>query len=97
MQAKGIDVVPQVSCRPLQMEYQFSAPFPLESMPCMEPVLKADLEGEQRERERLEGQPVTVSGRAGYELVASGSETQIAFKADNPDSSATFAQWATGV
>jgi N-acyl-D-aspartate/D-glutamate deacylase len=48
MQAKGIEVVPQVSCRPLQMEYQFSSPFPLESMPCMEPVLKADFEGRKR-------------------------------------------------
>jgi N-acyl-D-aspartate/D-glutamate deacylase len=47
-QAKGIEIIPQVSCRPLQMEYQFSAPFPLESMECFKPVLQADREGKKR-------------------------------------------------
>ncbi len=47
LQADGVEVYPQVSCRPLQMEYQFSAPFPLESLDCMRPVLKADRPGKK--------------------------------------------------
>jgi N-acyl-D-aspartate/D-glutamate deacylase len=48
LQAEGIDLYPQVSCRALCMEYQFSAPFPWESSPIFEPVLRADREGKKR-------------------------------------------------
>jgi N-acyl-D-aspartate/D-glutamate deacylase len=48
LQADGRRVYPQVSCRPLQMEYQFEAPFPWESLAIFEPVLRADHEGKKR-------------------------------------------------
>jgi len=48
LQAEGVEVIPQVSCRPLQMEYQFSAPFPWESLELFKPVLQADIEGKKR-------------------------------------------------
>jgi hypothetical protein len=45
VQAQGIDVVPQVSCRPLVLEFQFAAPFPFESLPdfkrCRRPTARA--------------------------------------------------------
>ncbi len=47
-QADGVEVYPQVSCRTLTMEYQFSAPFPWESSPLFEQVLRADHEGKKR-------------------------------------------------
>jgi N-acyl-D-aspartate/D-glutamate deacylase len=48
LQEQGIDVVPQVSCRPLVVEFQFSAPFPFESMSLFKPVSEADREGRKR-------------------------------------------------
>jgi len=48
LQRRGIEVVPQVSCRPLLFEFQFKAPFPLESLPEFKPVSAADLEGKKR-------------------------------------------------
>ena len=47
LQANGVALVPQVSCRPLQMEFQFSTPFPLESLDLFAEVLKADHEGKK--------------------------------------------------
>jgi N-acyl-D-aspartate/D-glutamate deacylase len=48
LQAEGVDVVPQVSCRPLNFEFQFEAPFIYESMSCFAPVSAADREGKKR-------------------------------------------------
>ncbi|MGH0035294.1 MAG: N-acyl-D-amino-acid deacylase family protein [Myxococcota bacterium] len=48
LQARGVEVVPQVSCRPLNFEFQFEAPFIYESMACFEPVSAADREGKKR-------------------------------------------------
>ena len=48
IQAQGIDVVPQVSCRPLVLEFQFAAPFPFESLSVFKPVSQADREGKKR-------------------------------------------------
>jgi N-acyl-D-aspartate/D-glutamate deacylase len=48
LQAEGVRVIPQVSCRPLNFEFQFKAPFPLESMPLFKPVSEADFEGKKR-------------------------------------------------
>ena len=71
MQAEGVTVIPQVSCRPLQMEFQLKAPFPLESMSVMRPISEADFDGRMRLyadpdfraklRDRLDGGPL--SGR----------------------------------
>src|SRR5262249_25480486 len=44
----GVRVIPQVSCRPLNFEFQFKAPFPLESMSLFKPVSEADFEGKKR-------------------------------------------------
>ena len=48
LQAEGVRVVPQVSCRPLLFEFQFKAPFPYEALPCFKPVSQADLAGKKR-------------------------------------------------
>jgi N-acyl-D-aspartate/D-glutamate deacylase len=48
LQAEGVRVIPQVACRPLMLEFQFKAPFPLESMSAMKPVSAADLAGRKR-------------------------------------------------
>src|SRR3989441_597937 len=48
MQARGVRVIPQVSCRPLMVEFQLKAPFPLESMSVMRPVSQADVAGKRR-------------------------------------------------
>lgn len=48
MQADGIAVIPQVSCRPLTLEFQMAAPFPLESIAIFRPVSAADHEGKKR-------------------------------------------------
>jgi N-acyl-D-aspartate/D-glutamate deacylase len=48
MQSAGVDVVPQVSCRPLMVEFQFKAPFPFESLPFFQPVSAADRAGKAR-------------------------------------------------
>jgi hypothetical protein len=65
LQARGVRVIPQVSCRPLMIEFDLAAPFPLESMSVMQPVSRADREGKKRIyadpefrrvlRERLDG------------------------------------------
>jgi N-acyl-D-amino-acid deacylase len=48
LQKQGVAVVPQVSCRPLVLEFQFKAPFPFESLEFFRPVSAADLEGKRR-------------------------------------------------
>jgi N-acyl-D-aspartate/D-glutamate deacylase len=48
LQAQGIQVIPQVACRPLYFEYQWKAPFPFESLALFKPVSAADFEGKQR-------------------------------------------------
>src|SRR2546425_12606815 len=48
LQARGVRVIPQVSCRPLMVEFQLKAPFPLESMSVMRPGSQADLAGRRR-------------------------------------------------
>lgn len=48
LQAEGVTVIPQVSCRPLMVEFQMAAPFPLESMSVFKPVSQADREGKAR-------------------------------------------------
>jgi N-acyl-D-aspartate/D-glutamate deacylase len=48
LQADGVAVIPQVSCRPLMVEFQMKAPFPLESMSLFRPVSQADAAGKKR-------------------------------------------------
>jgi N-acyl-D-aspartate/D-glutamate deacylase len=48
LQRQGIEVVPQVTGRPLMFEFQFKAPFPFESMPLFKTVSEADLAGKKQ-------------------------------------------------
>ena len=48
LQRQGVAVVPQVSCRPLVIEFQFKAPFPFESLEIFKPVSAADADGKRR-------------------------------------------------
>jgi N-acyl-D-amino-acid deacylase len=47
-QESGLEVVPQVSCRPLDFEFQWKEPFPFESMKVFRPISAADLDGQLR-------------------------------------------------
>jgi N-acyl-D-amino-acid deacylase len=46
--ASGARVIPQVSCRPLNFEFDLAEPFPFESMPAFQPVSAADHAGKLR-------------------------------------------------
>jgi N-acyl-D-aspartate/D-glutamate deacylase len=46
--AAGLPIVPQVTCRPLNFEFQFREPFIFESMPLFTAVSAADFEGKCR-------------------------------------------------
>lgn len=48
LQRQGVAVIPQVSCRPLVIEFQFKAPFPFESLEIFRPVSASDAEGKKR-------------------------------------------------
>jgi N-acyl-D-aspartate/D-glutamate deacylase len=45
---QGLPVVPQVSCRPLNFEFDLAEPFPFESLPVFHPVSRADRAGKIR-------------------------------------------------
>ena len=47
-QESGLEVVPQVSCRPLDFAFQWKEPFPFESMKIFRPVSAADRAGQLR-------------------------------------------------
>jgi len=44
----GLRIFPQVSPRPLTVEFQFKAPFLIEFMPCFKPLKDADREGKKK-------------------------------------------------
>jgi N-acyl-D-amino-acid deacylase len=46
--ASGHDVVPQVTCRPLNFEFNFKAPFPFEASKTFTPISQADFEGRKK-------------------------------------------------
>jgi N-acyl-D-aspartate/D-glutamate deacylase len=48
LQRDGVAVVPQVTCRPLNFEFQWKAPFPFESLQLFHPVSAADHAGKKR-------------------------------------------------
>jgi N-acyl-D-aspartate/D-glutamate deacylase len=48
LQASGLAIVPQVSCRPLNFEFQWREPFPFESMAAFKPISAADLAEKRR-------------------------------------------------
>lgn len=48
LREKGLDIVPQVACRPIVFEFNFLEPFIFESMRRFAPVSEADKEGKKR-------------------------------------------------
>ncbi|MBT3373452.1 MAG: D-aminoacylase [Rhodospirillaceae bacterium] len=46
--ARGLQITPQVTPRPLNFEYQFKAPFPFEAISMFKPVSAADFDGKCR-------------------------------------------------
>ena len=48
LQRQGVQVYPQVACRPLNFEFQWKAPFPYESMQIFQPVSAADHAGKKK-------------------------------------------------
>ena len=46
--AKGLPIHPQVSCRPLMMEFQFASPFPFERLASFKPASASDRAGKAR-------------------------------------------------
>ncbi|MBW2267466.1 MAG: amidohydrolase family protein [Deltaproteobacteria bacterium] len=47
LQAEGVGVYPQVTCRPLNFEFQMAKPFIFESHDLFKPVMRADHEGKK--------------------------------------------------
>ena len=47
LQQEGLDIVPQVSCRPLNFEFNFKEPFPFESMRTFKGIAAEDHEGKK--------------------------------------------------
>ena len=45
---QGLDIVPQVTPRPLCFEFQFKEPFPFEALPVFKPISNADVEGKKQ-------------------------------------------------
>jgi N-acyl-D-aspartate/D-glutamate deacylase len=48
LRREGLTIVPQVSCRPLNFEFQWKEPFPFESMPLFRQISAADRDGKLR-------------------------------------------------
>lgn len=48
LQKEGLQIFPQVTCRPLLFEFQWKAPFPFEMLPMFQVVSEADFEGKKR-------------------------------------------------
>ena len=88
LQDRGLRVLPQVSCRPLQFEFTFAEPFPFESMPEFAPVSAA---ADDRAKLAVYGDPVWraelrrrfADGRTGA-LQASWDRTVIAAVPGDP-------------
>lgn len=45
--AEGLNIVPQVACRPINFDFHFGEPFPFEVRPLFKPTLKADAAGKR--------------------------------------------------
>ncbi len=48
LRAEGLDIVPQVACRPINFDFTFKDPFLFEAMSMFNPVSRADLEGKMK-------------------------------------------------
>jgi N-acyl-D-aspartate/D-glutamate deacylase len=45
--AEGLNIVPQVACRPINFDFHFAEPFPFEMLPLFKPTMTADLAGKR--------------------------------------------------
>ncbi|MCZ6729080.1 MAG: D-aminoacylase [SAR324 cluster bacterium] len=48
LRGEGLEIVPQVACRPINFDFTFKEPFLFEAMSMFNPVSAADLEGKKR-------------------------------------------------
>lgn len=48
LREEGLNIVPQVACRPIVFEFKFSEPFPFEGMRRFTPISAADKEGKKK-------------------------------------------------
>jgi N-acyl-D-aspartate/D-glutamate deacylase len=70
--ARGLTIVPQVSCRPLMFDFEFNEPFPFEMHPIFQKTMKTDRQG----RKEIYAEP---DFRAEFKAaVAEGERTPLA-------------------
>ncbi|HYM31987.1 MAG TPA: amidohydrolase family protein [Candidatus Cybelea sp.] len=48
IEVEGLNIVPQVACRPLNFDFDFNEPFVFEARPLFEPTMKTDRAGRKR-------------------------------------------------
>ncbi|TFH25224.1 MAG: amidohydrolase [Myxococcales bacterium] len=84
-QAAGVEVVPQVTGRPLMFEYQWKAPFLFESMELFQPVSAADLEGKKKIYADPEFRAALAAGRGGGVIGGRWEDTVIADVPGRPE------------
>lgn len=46
--AQGLNIVPQVACRPIMFDFDFNEPFPFEMRPIFKETMQTDLEGRKK-------------------------------------------------
>jgi N-acyl-D-aspartate/D-glutamate deacylase len=78
----GLPIVPQVACRPLNVDFDLAEPFPFESMRVFHPVSAADREGKKRlyrDSEFRRAFKEALAGRRGGPLSSSWDRAWISF------------------
>ena len=91
--AQGLNIHPQVSCRPLTMEMRFSQPFAIERLSLFKPISTADHDGkmriyadpEFRKALKYELDPAGGREREGYQVRTPWEMTEIAYCAEAPE------------
>ena len=84
-QEDGVAIFPQVTCRPLNFEFQWKAPFPFESLSMFKPVSAADAEGKKRIYSDPEFRTALKNKGAGGSIVVRWENTVISACAQHPD------------
>ncbi len=87
-QRDGLNVVPQVACRPIVFEFDFVEPFPFEARPLFRPTMSADRAGKEkiyrdagfRAEMRADSKPDTR-----HPMSAWGSRTVISYFPNEPE------------
>jgi N-acyl-D-aspartate/D-glutamate deacylase len=84
-QEDGVAIFPQVTCRPLNFEFQWKAPFPFESLSMFKPVSAADAEGKKRIYADPDFRTALKNKAAGGSIVVRWENTVISACAQYPD------------